>query len=148
MKCVPTSDFKVNKNEYYERLQRVREEGDWEGWLRFFLQGILETSQQAVNAAQEILKLFDVDRKRISSLKQQANAPLRVHEILQKTPMVSIGTVAKSLAMSIPTVTNGIQRLEKMGILREVTGGQRNRLYMYQDYVDILDEGTKLIERT
>jgi Fic family protein len=140
--------FKANRNEYYERLQRVREHGDWEGWLRFFLQGILETSQQAVNAAQEILRLFDVDRKRISSLKQQANAPLRVHEILQKKPIVSIGTVAKSLGMSVPTVTNGIQRLEKMGILREVTGGQRNRLYMYQEYVDILNEGTNPFEGT
>jgi Fic family protein len=134
--------FKTHKDEYYERLQRVRENGDWEGWVRFFLQGVLETSQQAVNAAHEILRLFDTDRKRIASLKQQANAPLRVHEVLQKKPIVSIGTVGEELSMSIPTVTNGMRRLEKMGIIREITGGKRNRYYMYQQYVDILNVGT------
>jgi Fic family protein len=138
--------LKANREEYIERLQRVREKGDWEGWLRFFLKGILETSQQAVDAAQEILQLFETDRKRISSLKQQANSPLRVHEVLQKKPLISIRTAAKELAMSIPTVTKGMERLEKMGIVTEVTGGQRNRLYIYQQYVDILNEGTKPIE--
>lgn len=138
--------FKTHRDEYIERLQRVREKGDWEGWLRFFLQGVLETSQQAVNAAQEILRLFEVDRKRIASLKQQANSPLRVHEILQKKPLISIGTAARELSMSVPTVTKGMQRLEKMGIVTEVTGGQRNRLYIYKQYVDILNEGTKPIE--
>jgi Fic family protein len=138
--------FKTNKEEYYERLQRVRKNGDWEGWVRFFLQGVLETSQQAVDAAHQILQLFESDRKRIASLKQQANAPLRVHEVLQKKPIVSIGTVAKELSMSIPTVTNGMQRLERMEIVREITGGMRNRFYMYQRYVDILNVGTSLSE--
>jgi Fic family protein len=137
--------LKANRGEYIERLQRVREHGDWEGWLRFFLEGILETSQQAVNAAQEILRLFETDRKRIASLKQQANAPLRVHEILQKKPLISIRTAAKEMGMSIPTITKGMQLLEKLGIVTEVTGGQRNRLYIYQQYVDILNEGTKPI---
>jgi Fic family protein len=134
--------FKTHKDEYYARLQRVREHGDWEGWVRFFLQGVLETSQQAVNAAHEILRLFDTDRKRIASLKQQANAPLRVHEVLQKKPIVSIGTVAEELSMSIPTVTSGLRRLERMEIVREITGGKRNRYYMYQQYIDILNVGT------
>lgn len=140
--------LKANRGEYIERLQRVREYGDWEGWLRFFLQGILETSQQAVNAAQEILRLFEADRKRIASLKQQANSPLRVHEVLQKKPLISIRTAAKEMSMSVPTVTKGMERLEKMGIATEVTGGQRNRLYIYKQYVDILNEGTKPIEAT
>lgn len=137
--------LKANRDEYIERLQRVREQGDWEGWLRFFLQGVLETSQQAVNAAQEILTLFENDRKRIASLRQQANAPLRVHEIMQKKPLLSIRTVAKEMDMSLPTVTKGMQLLERLGIVTEVTGGQRNRLYIYQQYVDILNEGTKPI---
>lgn len=138
--------FKTHRDEYIERLQRVREKGDWEGWLRFFLQGILETSQQAVNAAQEILRLFDADRKRLATLRQQANAPLRVHEILQKKPLISIGTAARELGITVPTATNGMQRLAGMDIVREVTGGQRNRLYIYQQYVDILNEGTRPIE--
>jgi len=137
--------LKTNRGEYIERLQRVREQGDWEGWLRFFLQGVLETAQQAVGAAQEILRLFEADRKRIASLRQQANAPLRVHEVLQKKPLISIRTAAKDMRMSLPTVTKGMQLLERLGIVAEVTGGQRNRLYMYKQYVDILNEGTKPI---
>lgn len=138
--------FKTHRDEYIERLQRVREKGDWEGWLRFFLQGILETSQQSVNAAQEILRLFDADRKRIASLRQQANAPLRVHEILQKKPLISIGTAARELSITVPTATKGMQCLERMDIVSEVTGGRRNRFYIYQRYVDILNEGTRPIE--
>lgn len=138
--------FKTHREEYIDRLQRVREKGDWEGWLRFFLQGILETAEQSVKAAHEILRLFEADRMRIASLKQQANTPLRIHEVMQKKPLTSIGTVAKDLMMSVPTITKGIQRLESMGIVAEVTGGQRNRLYIYQRYVDILNEGTKPIE--
>jgi Fic family protein len=138
--------FKTNREEYVNRLQMVREKGDWEGWLRFFLQGILETSQQAVSAAQEIIRLFENDRKRIASLKQQANTPLRIHEMMQKKPLISIGTVAKDIELSVPTVTKGMERLEKMEIVTEVTGGQRNRLYIYQHYVDILNAGTKPIQ--
>jgi Fic family protein len=138
--------FKTHRKEYYDRLQRVREEGDWEGWLRFFLTGVLETAQQAVEAAQSILKLFDNDRKRIASLGRPANSALRVHEILQRRPIVSVSTAAKLLLLSETTVRASIKQLEKLQIVREVTGKDRNRLYVYDIYMGILDEGTKPIE--
>jgi Fic family protein len=126
----------------------VREDGDWEGWLRFFLTGVLETAQQAVEAAQSILKLFDVDRKRIASLGRPANSALRVHEILQRRPIISVTNAAKTLLLSEPTVRTSVKQLEKLGIVREVTGKDRNRLYVYSAYMSILDEGTKAIEAT
>jgi Fic family protein len=140
--------FKTHRKEYYSRLQSVREEGDWEGWLRFFLTGVLETAQQAVEAAQSILKLFDVDRKRIASLGRPANSALRVHEVLQRRPIISVTNAAKTLLLSEPTVRTSVKQLEKLGIVREVTGKDRNRLYVYSAYMSILDEETKALEAT
>ncbi|MDQ3803980.1 MAG: Fic family protein [Acidobacteriota bacterium] len=138
--------FKTHRQEYYERLQRVREDGDWEGWLRFFLTGVLETAQQAVEAAQAILRLFDTDRKRIASLGRPANSALRVHEILQRRPIISVSRAAKLLLLSETTVRASLRQLEKLEIVREATGKDRNRLYIYDVYMSILDEGTKPIE--
>lgn len=136
--------FKVNRDEYYTRLQNVRTHGDWEGWLEFFLRGVLETADQAVEAAQSILRLFADDRKRIESLGRTANSILRVHEALQATPLVSTNTLAASIpTLSDPTVYAAMKQLQKMGIVREITGKSRYRLFIYDAYVRILDEGTK-----
>ena len=140
--------FKTHRREYYEMLQAVREEGDWEGWLRFFLTGVLETAQQAVTAAQAILRLFDNDRRRIASLGRPANSALRVHEILQRRPILSATTAAKMLLLAEPTVRAAMKHLDKLQIVHEVTGKDRNRLYVYSDYMSILDEGTKPIPAT
>jgi Fic family protein len=138
--------FKTHRQEYYSRLQSVREEGTWEEWLRFFLTGVLETAQQAVEAAQSILRLFDTDRKRIASLGRPANSALRVHEILQRRPIISAGAAAKMLMLSETTARASLNQLEKLRIVREATGKDRNRLYVYDVYMSILDEGTKPFE--
>ncbi|MDT5060752.1 MAG: hypothetical protein QOH63_1211 [Acidobacteriota bacterium] len=138
--------FKMHREEYYERLQSVRETGDWEGWLKFFLIGVLETAQQAVTAAQAILRLFDKDKRRIASIGQRATTVLQVHDIFQSRPILSIGTAreelaAKKLKLTDQTIYNCINMLEKLGIIREITGKERNRLYIYDEYMDILSEG-------
>jgi Fic family protein len=138
--------FKTHRKEYYDRLQNVRERGAWEDWLRFFLTGVLETAQQAVQAAQAILTLFDTDRKRIASLGRPANSALRVHEILQRKPILAASEAAKTLLLSETTVRASLKQLEKLRIVREATGKDRNRLYVYDVYMGILDEGTKPIE--
>lgn len=138
--------FKTNRLEYYERLQSVREKGEWEEWLKFFLTGVLETSQQAVNAANSILHLFDEDRNRIASLGRSANSALRVHEVLQRRPIISVYQLIKELKLSKATVGTAVKQLEKLGVLKEITGKERFRLYAYQRYISILDEGTKPIE--
>ncbi len=143
--------FKTRRDEYYAHLQNVREKGDWEGWLKFFLTGVLETAQQAVTAAQTILRLFDSDKRRIATLGQQSHSALRVHDILQSRPIMSVGSIrkvldARDMGLSEPTVYSAVSHLEKLGILREITGKDRHRLYRYDEYMAILDEGTKPIE--
>ncbi len=135
--------FKVHRDEYYSRLQDVRANGDWEGWLAFFLKGVLDTAHQAVSAAESILALFEKDRRRIDSLGRTASSILRVHEILQKKPLISVSSIVKQVALSGPTVNTAVSQLEKMGIVREITGRERYRLFIYDKYLEILDEGTK-----
>lgn len=135
--------FKTHRRNYYELLQRVRERGDWETWLEFFLDGITETSLQAAEAAREILSLFEADRQRIESLGRPAASALRVHQLLQQKPIVGIPDAALKLGISAPTIAKSIQHLEKLGIIREITGKQRGRMFVYSDYLSILSRGTE-----
>ncbi len=123
--------FKTNYPEYVERLQKVREEGDWEGWLKFFFQGISDVSRQSIEAAQSILSLIEDGRKRIAQFPQPKTLNL-IHSYLLERPIVSIKELSKELKISIPSITSGLQRLEKLGIVEEMTGFSRNRLFVYQ----------------
>lgn len=135
--------FKNRREEYYNLLQRVRTEGVWEQWLEFFLTGVLETAEQATSAAKSILKLFEKDRARIETLGRPAGSALRVHQYLQGKAITSVAMAAKALKVTEPTVRSSLAHLEKLRIVREMTGRQRNRLFVYDKYLDILDEGTE-----
>ena len=135
--------FKTHRQQYYDLLQQVRERGDWEIWLEFFLDGITETSLQAAEAAREILGLFEADRHRIESLGRPAASALRVHQLLQQKPLVGIPDASQKLGISPPTIAKSIQHLDDLGIVREVTGKQRGRMYVYSDYLSILSRGTE-----
>jgi len=135
--------FKTHRRQYYDLLQGVRERGDWETWLEFFLDGITETSLQAAEAAREILSLFEADRQRIESLGRPAASALRVHQLLQQKPIVGIPDAAQKLGISAPTIAKSIEHLEKLGIVREITGKQRGRMFVYSDYLSILSHGTE-----
>jgi Fic family protein len=135
--------FKSHRQQYYDLLQRVRDQGDWETWLEFFLDGITETSLQAADAAREILRLFEADRHRIEELGRPAASALRVHQILQQKPLIGINEAAEKLKMSQPTVAKSIQHLEELGIVRETTGRQRGRRFVYDEYLNILNRGTE-----
>lgn len=139
--------FKTHRQEYYEHLQRVRTEGSWEDWLRFFLAGVRLTAEQATGAARSILGLFEKDRIRIEKLGRPAGSALRVHEYLQRKPITSVPKAAKKLGLSEPTIRASLARLQKLGIVKEMTGRQRNRLFVYRRYLDILDEGTEPLRR-
>lgn len=139
--------LKANRDEYYALLQRVRTEGDWEAWLEFFLKGVHETAEQAVKTARAILDLFEKDRKKIATLKRPAGSALRIHEVLQKNPILSITKAKDMTGMSFPTVKTSLQHLQHLGLVREATGKERNRLYIYDDYVKLLGEGTEPIGR-
>lgn len=135
--------FKTHRQQYYDLLQQVRERGDWEIWLEFFLDGITDTSLQAAEAAREILGLFEADRHRIESLGRPAASALRVHQLLQQKPLVGIPDASQKLGISPPTIAKSIQHLGDLGIVREVTRKQRGRMFMYSDYLSILSRGTE-----
>lgn len=139
--------FKTHRRHYYDLLQQVRERGDWETWLEFFLEGITETSLQAADAAREILNLFEADRRRVESLGRPAASALRVHQLLQQKPIMAIPEAVQRLGISAPTIAKSTHHLEELGILREITGKQRGRMFVYSDYLSILSRGTEPLGR-
>lgn len=137
--------FKVRRDEYYGLLQRVRLEGDWEAWLRFFAEGVRETAQSAVETAQRLMHLFDRDRSRIEETAgRRAGSTLRLHRALQGKPLLSAPQAVKETGLSLPAVNGAFGVLQDQGIVTEITGKQRDRLFSYAEYVRILNEGTEL----
>lgn len=134
--------FKTHRERYYELLQSVRTHGDWEAWLEYFLEGVLETSEQATRAARRIMELFKADRARIEALGRPAMSALRVHHLLCEKIIISIPRATRVLHVSKPTAAAAMRHLQALGIVRELTGRKRNKLYVYQHYLRILDEGT------
>lgn len=139
--------LKTHRDEYYRLLQKVRTEGDWEAWIAFFLEGVYETAQQGTESAQQILKLFNQDRDAIQEAKQSTVNMLRLHQLLQKKPIIAIDQACKELSLSFPTVTKAFGALEDLGVIQEITGKQRGRLFVYQQYLDILTAGTEPLPR-
>jgi Fic family protein len=139
--------FKSNRQRYYDLLQAVRETGDWETWLEFFLTGVRETADQAAETARRILALFEADRRKIEGLGRPAASALCVHQFMQTRPIISIPAAAQKLSLSAPTVTKSIHHMISLGLLREITGKQRHRLFAYDPYLAILNEGTEPLPR-
>jgi Fic family protein len=133
--------FKDRRREYYDLLQAVRLEGDWEGWLRFFLEGVIETAGEATLMTRRTLALFDRDRRRIAE--GGTTNMLRVFEALQRHPLRAVRDIERELTLTFPTAAAALAGLEQMGIVHELTGQKRNRLYAYRAYVELLNEGTE-----
>ena len=139
--------FKTHRNVYYDLLQRVRTQGAWEEWLVFFLEGTEATAKQASETAVELIRLFEADRKRIQAIGRSALSALRVHEYMQKKPLINIGLAARALNLSVPTVSGALVRLEELGIARETTGRERDRIFAYTQYLTIVSAGTEPIRQ-
>jgi Fic family protein len=138
--------FKQHRSAYYDLLDRVRARGDWESWLEFFLTGVRDTAEQAATAARRILALFEEHHRKIEALGRPAASVLRVFEHMQRNPIVAIPTTAESIGISAPTVAKSMEHMRHLGILHEITGRQRHRLFVYDAYLAILNEGTEPIE--
>jgi Fic family protein len=130
--------FKRNRETYYDRLQRVRTHGEWEQWLEFFLEGIVTVAASATVTARKIRRLVEADRATIHGVGRGAASALRVHELAARRVVLSAPTTATELGLSIPTVNAALGRLEHAGVLREATGRKRGRLFVYDDYLDLL----------
>jgi Fic family protein len=137
--------FKQHRSAYYELLDRVRAKGDWEAWLDFFLTGVRDTATEGAAAAQRILEVFAEDLRKIEELGRPAASALRVFEHMQRNPIISIPDAAAKIGASAPTVAKSVEHLRRLGIVREKTGLQRHRLFVYQAYLAILNEGTEPI---
>jgi len=139
--------FKQNRQSYYEHLQAVRAYGAWEDWLAFFLRGVTETARQGIQTAQSLLRLFSNDRSRIEELGRPATTALRLHQFFQRRGLTTIPGASRQLGLSQPTVTSGIAHLQALGIVRETTGRQRGKVYVYGAFLDLLSEGTDPLPR-
>lgn len=130
--------FKLHRAEYYDRLMAVRLRGDWEGWLRFFLRGVAETAEQATDTAEHIFEL----RERHRSLVMEDAGPkgLKLLSMIFKRPLVNVNAVSRDLDVSFPTANRLVARFEELGLLREVTGQRRSRLFRYEPYLQLFDE--------
>ena len=137
--------FKKHRAAYYELLDRVRTKGDWESWLHFFLSGVKETANEAADAARRMMTLFSEHRKRIETLGRPAASALLVYRHLQQTPLLSIVNAAPKIGISAPTLAKSLEHLRGLGIVREMTGKQRHRMFVYAPYLAILNEGTEPI---
>ena len=135
--------FKTERTTYYDLLQRVRTEGDWEAWVSFFVRGVRETSDNAVATAQRLAQLFREDRALIQSLGRISGSALRVHHALQQHPILSISAIKTRTGLTVPTVTASIKSLVAVGIVRELTGKQRGRVFGYDRFLALLDQGAE-----
>jgi len=135
--------LKQNRARYYALLDEVRREGDWEGWLAFFLEGVRVTAEGAVATAARLSAMFHEDRSRIEPEGRRAGSALRVHEALKARPIVSLSAVCEATGLSFPAASSAMELLQGLGIALELTGKRRNRLFAYERYLGVLNEGTE-----
>ena len=135
--------FKQHRDEYYRLLNQIRDEGDWEAWLTFFLEGVLRTADGAVSTSQRLMALFAEDQRRIQKQGRKTGSALQVHQALKARPITSLQEVTERTGLSFPTASSSMDLLGNLGVVKELTGGRRNRLFAYQDYLTILNEGTE-----
>ncbi len=135
--------LKSNRQEYYDFLQSVRETGDWESWIKFFLDGVADTAVQATDTAQNIMSLFKEDLEKIESSGKQSVSILAINNYFQQNPISETNQIKKACKVSLPTVLRSLEILEKLNIIKEMTGNSRNKIFVYTKYLDILSLGTE-----
>lgn len=139
--------LKSHRDEYYEHLQRIRTEGAWEEWLRFFLEGVIDVASSATETTRSIVHIIEHDRREIHSrLGRAAGSASRLHEVAVRDIAITIPEAAQELGLSEVTVGKAAGHLEDLKILREVTRRPRNKLFVYLNYLALLNEGVDAFE--
>lgn len=139
--------LKQHRDRYYELLNRVRSDGDWEAWLVFFLNGVAEASAIAAGTAHRLVDLFARDGERLRTTGRRGRSALQVLDTLKKRPYTTIGLAAEKTGLSFPTAAAALSHLQQAGIVRELTGRQRDRVFGYDAYLTILNEGIEVTAR-
>lgn len=130
--------LKQHQAEYYRRLAAVRTEGDWEGWVGFFLEGVAVAAQAAERAIVALASLITADRRRLLDAPKANAASFRLFELLPTMPRLTIERARQALDTTFPTATAAVRQLEDLGILQELTGQKKNRNFAYRAYIDVL----------
>jgi Fic family protein len=135
--------FKQHRDEYYRHLNSVRDDGDWETWLDFFLEGVASTASAAVDTAHRLLVLFRRDEQRLIAQGRRAASALRVYIALRSRPVATIQDLGNRAGVSFPTAAKAVEMLVAEGVARELTGQRRNRVFAYDEYLKVLNEGAE-----
>lgn len=133
--------LKQHRATYYDLLDAVRTNGDWEAWIEFFLEGVEQTSEGAVATAQRLADLFQRDERRMQEAGRAAGSAARVLMALRERPIRNLSEIAEHTGMTFPTASKAMGKLAELGIARELTGQRRNRVFVYDEYLAILSEG-------
>lgn len=136
--------FKKHRSLYYDLLNQVREDGDWEAWLLFFFEGVAITGEQAFQTASRLTELFKTDRERIAEIGRAAHSAMELHRHFQSRPVGSVREAKNTLNLSIPTLHSAAKHLVRLGILRELPTKGTTHLFAYGDYLDMLNADSEV----
>jgi Fic family protein len=134
--------FKAHRTEYYDSLQNIRIQGGWEAWMAFYLKGIEEVGNKASETARKLAAMFQAHQEKIRTLGRAGFSAERVHTLLQRRVIVAPVVAQRELKMSYPAINKAMSNLEKLGLVRELTGKQTYRVFAYAPYLKILNEDT------
>lgn len=129
--------FKMHQMEYYEYLQKVRDEGDWESWLKFFLRGVHDVAEEATTTARNIVQLRENHRGMIASHVHSAGSAYQLLEYLYQKPIITVNGVVKVTGLSYANANRLIMRFQDLGLIRQMDTHQRNRRFVYADYLSM-----------
>lgn len=134
--------LKKNRVEYYDRMTEVRSKGNYEQWVKFFLQALAESAKDAIAAIDELTTLHDKNVDLVAGMGRASKNAMLVFRYLEANPIIEIGKTAEALGITFGTASNAVERLSSAGILEQTTTGRRNRTFAYKDYLAILRKGT------
>lgn len=134
--------LKKNRVEYYDRMTEVRSKGNYEQWVKFFLQALAESAKDAIAAIDELTALHDKNADLVAGMGRASKNAMLVFRYLEANPIIEIGKTAEALGITFGTASNAVERLSSAGILEQTTTGRRNRTFAYKDYLAILRKGT------
>ena len=140
--------LKEHRIEYYDRMSAIRETGDYEQWIKFFLEGIYASGKSAIETANELIALRDKNIRKLENenyTKRTLETMMKVFHYLEAHPIIDIGKTAEDLSIAYNTVSSAVNRFEKLGILHLVKKQGRNKVYSYKEYIDILRDGTETL---
>ena len=129
--------FKAHRAEYYDRLTAIRNSGEWEAWLKFFLRGVYEVSQASTNTARDILQLREQHRGLITKKMTSSANGLKLFDHLFEKPIITISLAKEIMDVSYVTASSVVQQMEGFGVLKEITGQKRNKVFRYDPYISL-----------